>query len=323
MNLIKTAKAYSKEGFSVIPVTSNKIPAIKEWKEFQSRPMTEQECEKYFGDAYGMALLCGGKRKVTAIDFDLKYDLSGDLFERYKGKLDKDLLKKMYVQSTKNGGFHLVFSSDKVEGNQKLASRYTTAYEQHQTYMENFSNPKTRDKAMRIGSADKVRVLIETRGEGGYICINPTPNYKKVYGKLQEVSVEDYDILLSATREFNEIAEVKTDIRVSKYDEWKLSPFNDFNDRFDIIYYLSSNGWDTVGRTYGRSVRLKRPGQTHAKSSALYDTETKIFNVFSTSTVFDVNRGYTHSDIFIELECNGDTTLAFKKMVELGYGRKD
>jgi hypothetical protein len=322
MNYIKIAKAYAKAGYSVIPVNSNKIPSIKQWKEYQNKSMDEKECELYFDNVYGMALLCGGKNKVTAIDFDLKYDLSGDLFERFKEKLGKEILQKMYVQSTKNGGYHLVFSCNKVEGNQKLASRYTTCYEQHQTYMDNYNQIATRDKAIKIATNDRTRVLIETRGEGGYICINPTPNYTKVYGKLQEISEAEYEVIMNTAREFNEIAEVKKDIRTSKYDEWKLSPFKDYNERGDVLHLLAVNGWDQVGRQHGRSVRLKRPGQTHAKSSALFDTETHVFNVFSTSTVFDINKGYTPSDIFIELECNGDVTEAFKKLVALNYGEK-
>jgi hypothetical protein len=53
----------------------------------------------------------------------------------------------------------------------------------------------------------------------------------------------------------------------------------------------------------------------------LFDRETRIFNCFSTSTSFDVNRGYTASDIFIDLECDGDTSVAFRKMVEMGFGQ--
>ena len=321
MNYVEIAKKYCKAGFSVIPVTANKVPAIKEWKQFQTRPMTDGECEKYFKNCYGIALLCG-VNNVTALDFDLKYDLSLDIFDRFKSKIPKDLLKKMYVQTTKSGGFHFVFTCQTLENNQKLACRYTTSYERHITYMENFQNPLTRDKALKIASNDKARVLIETRGKGGYICINPTPNYKKVYGKLTEITPEEYEILMSAARSFNEVREIRQDIRASKYDEWELSPFKDYNERGDVVMLLGLNGWDVVGRQSGKSIRFKRPGQVHSASSALYDTSSRIFNVFSTSTGFDVNRGYSPSDVFTHLEANGDTTEAFKKLIEAGYGKK-
>lgn len=321
---IKLAQAYSKAGYSVIPIGSNKIPTIREWRVFQDRPMTSSECVEHFKHAYGMALLCGGKNNVTAIDFDLKYDLSGDVFDRYKSEIPNKLLKKMFVQKTQNNGFHFVFScSDKIEGNQKLASRYTTADEKHQTYMKNYQNPLTRNKALKIAGNDKNRVIIETRGSGGYICISPTPGYSKVHGKIEEITVDEYNILMESARKFNEIATPRTDQRIERTNhEWKVSPFADYNQRSDILHVLQMNGWDTVGRPFGKSVRLKRSGQTHSTSSALFDTQSKILNVFSTSTSFDINRGYSPSDVFIHLECNDDVGQAFRKLVEAGYGEK-
>lgn len=321
-DLTKLAKGYSKSGFSVIPITSNKLPALKGWLEYQKRPMTPEECDQHFKSCYGIALICGGSKKVTCLDFDLKYDLSGDLFERYKAKIPKSLLKKMYVQKTMSGGYHIVFTCEKLEPNQKLANRYTTAYEKHETYMENFNRLETRDKALKIAQNDDRLVLIETRGEGGYFCIAPTPKYEHIFGKIQEITPEEYDILVDATREFNEVREYKKDIKLSKYDEWKLSPFEDYNDKADVLQLLSLNGWD-VEQGRSKNVRLKRPGRTHASSSALYDSERKIMSVFSTSTSFDTNKSYNPSGIFIELECDGDTVEAFRRLVEMGYGQKD
>ena len=73
-SFIDLAKQYSQAGYSVIPVTSEKIPAIKDWSQFQQRPMTALECENNFKNCWGIALLCGGKMGVCGLDFDLKYD---------------------------------------------------------------------------------------------------------------------------------------------------------------------------------------------------------------------------------------------------------
>ena len=136
-DFVKLAKAYSKAGYSVIPVTSTKIPTIREWRQYQNKPMTTEECEKYFKGAYGMALICGGANNITALDFDLKYDFSGDLIDRYKAKIPKSLLKKMFVQKTQSGGYHFVFSCPHIlEGNQKLASRFTTADDKYMVKYE-------------------------------------------------------------------------------------------------------------------------------------------------------------------------------------------
>jgi hypothetical protein len=318
---IEIAKQYSKAGFSVIPINHDKNPALRSWQEFQNRPMTEVECENYFKRCHGIALVGGTQKNISFLDFDLKYSLTSDFFDRYKSLIPNELLSKMYVQKTRNNGYHFCFMCDKVENNQKLASRYTTPFEKHETYLEAFHNPKTRDKALRIASLDTVRVLIETRGNGGYCLMSPTLGYEQVYGKIQQISAEEYDLLLEAARSLNEVVEVKKDIRLEKYKEWATSPFEDFNQRFDVVSYLIQNGWEEI-RTLGtKSVRLKRAGSPKSKSSALFDRETRIFNCFSTSTSFDVNRGYTASDIFIDLECDGDTSVAFRKMVEMGFGQ--
>ena len=67
-NYVELAKQYSKAGYSVIPVTSEKIPAIRDWSQFQTRPMTEKECEQYFANCWGIALLMGGSKKTLKIN---------------------------------------------------------------------------------------------------------------------------------------------------------------------------------------------------------------------------------------------------------------
>lgn len=329
--MIEIAKQYSHHGFSVIPVSpTTKNPTIGDWIKFQTRPMTDIECEKYFKGATGIALLCGGKKRVFALDFDTKYDLSGDLWERYKEMIPVEILKKLMCQKTQSGGYHLLamIPESRIRGNEKLASRYTTAYEKHQTYLDSYRAPKTRDKALKVASNDKYRVLVETRGGtptacGGYVLMAPTKGYEFVYGKIQEITEEEYDILVEAAKSLNEIAEVKKDLRTEAYkNDWKVNPFDHYNEEGEVVDLLVENGWDIVGNTRGRSIRLRRPGQTHSKSSALFDTETRVFNCFSSSTMFECDKGYTASSLFIELECDGDTSEAYKKLIEKGYGIK-
>jgi len=268
----------------------------------------------------------GGAKKLSAIDFDLKFDLTGDLFERYKQALPVELLQKMYVQSTVNKGFHFIFSCDTVEPNQKLCSRYTTSHEQHQVYMENFNNPKTRDQALRIASNHRFLTTIETRGGsdticGGYVLMSPTKGYTHVFGKIQTISTEEYDLLLSTARSLSEVSEERKDIRLDRYKDWALSPFSDFNARFDVVTYLEENGWEVM-KGNGKSVRLRRAGNPSSGSSALFDPESRKLNVFSTSTIFDVNRAYTAADIFLLIECENDMSVAFSKMISMGFGEE-
>ncbi|MCB1711945.1 MAG: bifunctional DNA primase/polymerase [Candidatus Riesia sp.] len=324
------AKKIIDGGFSVIPVNSTKNPAIAKWGLFQVRPMNSSEIEKYFKDCYGIALLCGGKWRVVGLDFDLKYDLSGDLWDRFKAELPVAIGKKMRAQTTKNGGYHLIFKapSTRMFGNEKLAARPTTPYERHQTYMAAFNDPETIDKATTIAHGDKSRILIETRSgtedcAGGYVLIAPTEGYETLGGKIKELTEDEYDVVMELARSFNLVKGLEDKGKGHYFNEdWELHPYDHYNQEGDVLQLLYDNGWSSVGSDSGRNVRLRRPGQTHSKSSALFDKETRIFNCFSTSTEFDVTKGYNPVGVFSLLECDGDMGETYRELINLEYGIK-
>lgn len=327
----KIAKQYIDNGLWVIPVTSEKQPAVKNWTELQVRPMDTEEINKSFKKCFGIALLCGGKNKVELLDWDLKYDLSGDFYDRVKKEIPDSIKRKMFVQSSKNNGFHWIYkiSEERVFPNQKLASRYTTAFEKHKRYLEYFQDPKTRDKAMKIALRDDNRVLAETRGGtaercGGYGLISPTEGYKVIYkpeGGLQTLTNEEHELLLDTVRSFNEVTNLDSSSN-KKYDNfsWDVTPFEDYNERGDVLGILYDSGWENINET-SKSVRLKRPGATSG-SSGLFDLDSRIFSCFSTSTRFDTNKSYNPTGVFIELEHDGDGSAAYKNLIELGFGIK-
>ena len=96
-------------------------------------------------------------------------------------------------------------------------------------------------------------------------------------------------------------------------------PFEHYNAEGDVLELLEESGWKVLNRN-GRHFRLLRPGQSHAASSAMFDSETRTFNCFSTSTCFDVGKGYSPSSVFVLLEGEKDMTVAYQKLVEAGYG---
>ena len=93
-----------------IPVNDKKVPTVKNWQKTKT---------KYdLSTCYGVGLACGEiSGGLEALDFDLKYDLTQDLFVRYKRLITSysdTLLKKLVVQGTKNKGFHLIYRCKKV-----------------------------------------------------------------------------------------------------------------------------------------------------------------------------------------------------------------
>lgn len=328
MNYTEIAKMYWANGFQVIPVNSDKNPAIPNWGKYLVADMSTEEIDKYFSNCWGIAMLMGGKQSLTALDFDLKYDRVGDIFERYKNNVaekDKDLLKKMLVNTTKNHGYHFIYSCPERKGpNRKLASRYTTAEEQHKTYMEAYSERDTMDKAIKIAVSDKSRVLIETRGHGGYVLLPPSPGYTSFYGdQIYRITPEEHDILFECAMMVNEVTDPSTKLKTAKYDSWSLSPFNDYNERSDFKTMLESYGWVGIESDYSKDIRFLRPGKPTSKDSAVFDKNTRRFKVFSTSTLFDSLANYSPVDVLSMLEFDNDTTLTFNHLIEQGYGIKN
>lgn len=329
-----TAIKLLKRGYSVIPVSPfSKNPTIKDWKPYQINPMTEQEAEKFFDGQEGIAILTGGSQRVMILDADMKYDLSGDLWERFMAKIPLQLKTKLKIHATKNKGYHILFKcpTEIVEPNKKLASRYTTAYERHQSYMAAFENPEFRDQSSSIGHNDKIRVLFETRGGskktcGGYALIPPTEGYTAIQNKdvgIPELSKNEVRTLFEIAGSFNEVRKTTNPKRYRiKPEDWKVSPLDDFNDKCDFIDLMGRNGWMVVSETSTQiSTRLKRPGAA-SRDSAEWLGDKRKFVCYSTSTVFDPNILYSPLDVMLILECENDFLVAYKYLIDNGYGVK-
>lgn len=316
-------------GLQFMPVRLNKQPIVKGWQTSTERHNLSN-CE-------AVGLVCGTPSGgIEVIDVDEKYSLDGKLFERYKTAIhlaDKNLLKKLVVQKTKSGGYHLIYRCQKISGNLKLANRPTTDEEKKFTYEETYkaelaaskTDEDARKKAQKASDNDKVRVLLETRGEGGYVMCTPTEGYELVHGdyySISEINEEERETLLNTARQFNEVVEeVYVPQKKSLAKIQGLTPFDDYNQRGDVVGLLEGHGWRVVGRKGAKTIFL-RPGQTSAQSSGNYDSDRNWFSVFTTSTEFEPTKAYRPCYVFALLECNGDFTAAAKKLAELGYGEK-
>lgn len=287
------------DGLQFMPIKTNKAPIYTEWQ------ITKKKYDLSNCEAVG--LVCGEiSGNIEACDIDLKYDLTGNLFKEYKkaiNSVDKTLLPKLVVQKTVSNGYHFIYRCEYIDGNKKLAQRYATAEESEK--------------------GEKVKVLLETRGEKGYIAVAPTHGYELVHGtfeNIQTITVEQRNILFNVAYSFNEvIKEFVPAERIPKKQIKGLSPPEDYNDRGDVVGLLCKHGWKEVG-TKGRKVLMQRPGDTKADHSGNYDTEKKWFSVFSTSTEFEAQKAYQPYAVYAVLECGGDFTKLPIKLYEDGFG---
>ena len=302
--MIKAAQFYKQNNLSVIATGETKR-AIMAWKEYQTRIATDEELQKQFAHpkVKGVAVICGAvSGNLEVIDIDLKNDTTGTLYERLKAEIGS-LISKLYIVRTRSGGYHFYYRCESIEGNIKLASRPATESEQK-------DNPHV-----------KQVVLIETRGEGGYVIAPPTEGYEKqTEFKIQVLTIDERDQLLSACRSFNEVIEQVQTVR--EYQSgYSKTPWQDFNERGDIVSVLTRNGWAIVNETTERVV-FKRPGNTDSKTSGDYHKGLKLFKVFTTSSQFEPGKGYNHYAVYTMMEHNGDFSKAAKQLINDGYGEQ-
>jgi len=302
MSQIETVKKYIGLGVSVIKLGANKVP-IGSWKPFQGKFMSEAQVEKNFNpEAPAIGIVCGEvSGNLEALDLDCKYDLTGTLFEDYRDRVNPEIFKKLVIQATVNGGYHLLYRCRRIEGNQKLAERPATEEERR--------------------NGEKVKVLIETRGIGGYIAAYPTPGYKfieKHLHQIPEISPEERDHLLNTAREFNQNFKGDQIVHHATPKDGELSPLEDYNERGDVLALLVKHGWKIVSND-GKNALLRRPGKDEGHSAG-YRHADKWFTVFSTSTEFDSLKAHLPYAVYAVLECNKDFSEASRRLRAEGYG---
>lgn len=302
-----------------MPVQANKMPIEKGWQK-TSKKYNLRNCE-------AVGLVCGAlSGGVEVIDVDCKYDLTGKLFDQYKRLIndaDETLLQKMVVQKTKGGGYHLIYRCSVIAGNVKLAQRPTTDEEKKATYAAEIAKGETKQVAEKRAANDKVRVLLETRGEGGYIVCFPSKGYEIIFGdfySISQITPDQRETLHNIARQFNQLMEDFRPTRIDSKQYGKgVSPFEDYNNRGDVISLLEKNGWKIITRKGTKTIFL-RPGQTTSQSSGNFDHDKNWFSVFTTSSEFEPMKAYQPYAVYAVLECNKDFTEAAKKLYDEGFG---
>jgi hypothetical protein len=301
--MLKSAKWYTQQMCSIIATGDNKR-AIMPWKEYQNRIATIEELKAQFehDKCKGLAVICGQvSSNLEVIDVDLKYDVSGNLWERLKEAAP--IINDLYCVQTKSGGYHVYYRCEHIEGNMKLANRPATEQE------------------IKATPHLKEVVLIETRGEGGYVIAPPTEGYNKVNEfKLTVISINQREELLTACRSFNEVVQVhKPPIQTTVSNSFDTTPWDDYNNKSNVVELLERHGWKSIDVRGERTVML-RPGVTDSKSSGDYHHGLKLFKVFTTSSQFEPNKGYSPYAVYTILEHNGDYSKSAKQLIADGFG---
>jgi predicted P-loop ATPase len=278
-------------GLSIIEVTGQKHPKSS-WKKYQTQIAPIQNWYTHYQN-YGYVGIITGKVSghLEVIDIDTKNDIEGNIISEFRELIPDELYKKLLVITTPSGGIHLRYRcpSCTIEPNQILAREKNNA------------------------------VLIETRGEGGYVC-HHLSQYKVNQGifdilqgecVIPEISRDERELLLrsarSLTRSFPPL----------KNNRYSNNAINQFNNDLKILEVFKKYDWTIVAES-AEKIFLLRPG-SEARHSGVYFKETNLFFCFSTSTDFQVGKPYNNFQIVQILENIDDYKQTLKFLSELGF----
>lgn len=295
----EAAIKYKKANFDCLPTKKSKAPNTIKWKDVTI------DLDDFNG-SYGIGIKCGKvSGGLCCIDFDNHFGNAKEIISEY---LNNNEIKEIYnkyklpIQSTPSGGFHLLFRSDNFEGNNKLASL-----------------PIYDDKLKKW----KPDCIIETRGEGGYFCAYPTPDYRIIRNDIYDIqllSKEEREILITTAKSFNKFVEVK-----KEYEEEKERPGDLYNsDSLSINEAketLRQAGWQELNKYLWR-----RSEKKDGISATFGKVKDNIFYVFTTNGYpFEPNTAYTPFQIVALLKYKGNFKEFAKELsgrYNLGYKKE-
>lgn len=324
---------WARAGFCVLPTKHHdKAPAVNTWRQYVktkgsvSVPAapSPQIVDRWFaGEQSGLGLILGATsgnaemfefegRAIAEglfVDFGAFAETNGagEVWER---------LKKGYVEKTPSGGLHFVFrvTGGPALGNTRLAARPSSV-------MELADHPD-----------QPIQVLIETRGEGGFVVIAPSTMPGRAWcqtghGDIVTLTVEERDHLYAVARMFDAVPEyVRKEVVAREKQEGQVSPLDDFRARTDWADILEPQGWTHVGlKSDGRDAWL-RPGKDFSEGWGLSattgntDGRSDSLYIFSTSSDLPALTGLSKEFVWAHYNAGGDISEAARNLREQGYG---
>lgn len=331
------ALRYEAAGISIIPIAPDgskspawcSLPKVDRgdgtykhaWKPFQQRRPTPEEIARWYsgwGPACGVAVIGGGiSGGLEIIDFD-----TIELFEPWcelVGARYPDVLERLVLVRTPRPGMHAYYRCDAFGTSQKLARRLERS-------------PKT--------SLLDIKALIETKGEGGYCLVPPSPAHCHPTGRryayvtdrdltnLASITSAEREILFAAARSFDEPPPSTRAVRPNRQPRRPLGtagselPGEDFNARGDWAEILDRNEWTYIGEDGSDKQLWCRPGKTDGTSATVNYEGNGLLHVFSSSVAqLEQDKSYSKFQFVALVEHGGDFKKAARALQLLGYGR--
>jgi hypothetical protein len=318
-SIYSVASEFVESGISVIPLRLDGskapngylLPQVCEvktrrihgtWEPFQARLPSVDELQSWYRSKAGIGLVGGiVSGGLEIFDFD-----DGSLFEPWRKSIES-IVRWLPVVQTPSGGNHVFYRCEVVSGNQKIA----------------------------VDPTRRKQTLIETRGEGGYVCAVGSPFgihrdglYVQTMGpplpEIPTISVADRKALWKAARVFDKAETLKSFLPKPKTTPRKSdgnTPWDDFNRRAPVELVLkgwkqqSETSWTRPGKDFGTSATV-RPASDGNEVIVVFSTNAGAISKSGSQT----SKTWSKFEAFKLLNYGGDGKAAAKAAMALGYG---
>jgi P4 family phage/plasmid primase-like protien len=306
-------------GCSVVPIRTDgsKRPTMP-WAPLQRERLTEQDVIALWGDdsPLGVAVICGAiSGSLEMLELEAGWTSSETLFlieqhmDEQTASVWHELMELGYVEWTPSGGLHLLYA---------LADAPVTGN-------------------VKIAQGPDLKTRSETRGEGGYVIVAPTPGACHPSGEgwvqinggpetIRTITLADRDAIHAAIK----VALDETPPpppppapRVLQLrPQGAISVGDDFAMRTDWADMLVPLGWTLESEGRGGERLWARPGKNPrdgASASTDYMGKPGLF-VWSTSAGLPTEEPLSKLFVYAHYHTGGDMRLAVKELAKLKYG---
>lgn len=299
--------------FSIITVGENKRSNFA-WSEQQTKPLSWEKFVEHYNYKGGIIkkdgeplpatagiALVTGYADVEVLDVDMKVFSTAqektNFWNEFTGYLKDNIFdfdEKFIIYKTKNEGYHILYRTKRVEGNQKLAKL------------------KGHKEA-----------IIETRGLGGYVvCYFENKLSKKSYLDIDYISDDDREILFSFARMYDFVPEVeyqKPEKQKTNYDKSGLTPWDDYNQKTDIFSLIGDTFEVKHRLESAKKFVIKRFGAESVHSGYIFKDSMCMY-LFSTGTIYPAEKLLSPFHVYAYKYHSGNFSEAASELYKQGYG---
>jgi P4 family phage/plasmid primase-like protien len=327
-----TVHGWVDAGCSVIPIKADgtKRPDGT-WKAAQSVRANRDAATSYAHTHDGIGVVCGAvSGNLEMLELEGRAVTGGypqRLREACRDHGIEDVLDAITtgcLTHSPSGGYHMWYRVEgPARGNTKLARRPATTEE------------------LAEKPDDRIKVLIETRGEGGFAVVPPSAGNVHPTGRpwtqhpgtspanIPTITTEQRDTLHAVANLLDEMpVEPPPPAAISPVRDAATGggkrPGDDYNDRATWDEILTPHGWTKV-RQFGPGYAWRRPGKTDDGISATTgqrEDKDRLY-VFTTSTEFEAEKPYDKFSAYVLLEHGGNWGDAARTLRKAGYGEPD